>query len=284
MLKILVPAHSEQEVEVLLHHGADEFSCALTPNWSSRRPQGGNLVDWHELGRMVERCQAASAPLFLTLDGQGYTPSELDQLVRLAHRALELGVDALIVADVALMLELKGLPLHLSSQASCLNGGAAEFYARLGVRRIALGRQITLDEIEGLVRAHPRLEFEALAVDDDRGSTRPSSYERWEKDGREPGHDQALKQHCQHYREQLLGAPGLCGLCALWRLHAASLAAIRIAGREAGILDELQLVRALLEPIRAGESEDESRARALNLRPCQSGMCYYSESRPRVPR
>jgi putative protease len=82
-----------------------------------------------------------------------------------------MGVDALIVSDLNLLVELSrlnlGLRIHLSSLGGCFNSFAVPFYKSLGVKRIILPRQLTLPEIKSIVTTHrDDMEFEVFAVND----------------------------------------------------------------------------------------------------------------------
>ena len=69
-------------------------------------------------------------------------PSYLKQLE-------ELKVDALIASDLGVIAAIKEhseLEIHLSTQASCLNISAARFWKEQGVKRIVLGREVSISE------------------------------------------------------------------------------------------------------------------------------------------
>ncbi|MGE0487683.1 MAG: peptidase U32 family protein [Vulcanimicrobiota bacterium] len=327
-MKILAPARSAMEVEMLVHHGAEELYCGLTPpewherfgglTWLNRRsPLGGNLQSYEELGEMVRR---ARIPVFLTLNGQGFTPEQLDFQIEIARRAQQLGVAAFIVADLALLLRLRqqlpDMPLHLSSLASCFNRASIDFFTHLGVERVVLPRQVTLDEIEALRKACPKVEIEVFILNDgcfyDEGvcatthSLKPFCMTPWQETWERRGQpldaaDAARVATHQKELQKVLwannncgcspspkGLPqGPCGLCALPRLAAMGVDSLKIVGREASGLRKLaslQLVRAVVERVRAGQSEDEVQQFAVQVREtpdlCASGrMCYYREVR-----
>lgn len=74
------------------------------------------------------------------------------------------GVDAIIVSAPAIMklaIENTKLEVHASTQASILNSQAIKFYERLGVKRIVLGRECTLEEI-ALIRKKTKLDLEVF--------------------------------------------------------------------------------------------------------------------------
>lgn len=162
-MKILAPLNSPAETEMLLANGAEELYCGLVPEewvarysgaiWLNRRsPAGGNLRSFSDLARTVGQAHGCSVPVFVTLNAQSYTASQLPLVLDLARRYVEeAGVDGLIVSDPALILELakQDLPcaLHLSSIAASSNVAAVRFFQSLGVRRVILPRSLTLKEI-----------------------------------------------------------------------------------------------------------------------------------------
>lgn len=86
---------------------------------------------------------------------------ELSDAVALGAHALELGADALIVADAGLACALRaaipGVEIHLSTQAGVHSEGAVRLAAdELGVERVTTARELTVDEIAALcARACP---------------------------------------------------------------------------------------------------------------------------------
>ena len=80
---------------------------------------------------------------------------ELADAVALGVHALELGADALIVADAGLVCALRaaipGVEIHLSTQAGVHSEGAVRLAAdELGVERVTTARELTVDEIASL--------------------------------------------------------------------------------------------------------------------------------------
>ena len=182
-MKIATPVSSVQEVEMLLHYGADELYCGLnTQKWAAslgprcwmnrRSPSAANLTSETDLKTVVTMAHANDVPVHVTLNAPFYPGESLDYVVGLAESlAGDPGVDSLIVSDVNLLIRLsqKKLPvrLHLSSLGSCFNAYTVEFYRKLGVQRIILPRQLKLSEIRDLVtHAGPGMEFEVFALND----------------------------------------------------------------------------------------------------------------------
>ena len=99
---------------MLLANGAEELYCGLVPEewvarysgaiWLNRRsPAGGNLRTFSDLARVVQQAHGRSVPVFVTLNAQTYTASQLPLVLDLARRYVEeASVDGLIVSDPAL--------------------------------------------------------------------------------------------------------------------------------------------------------------------------------------
>ncbi|MBI9103646.1 MAG: U32 family peptidase [Spirochaetales bacterium] len=74
--------------------------------------------------------------------------------------------DAFIISDIGVVPILKGhfpdTPLHLSTQANCVNGSAARMYRDMGFSRVILGRETPLAEIASIKESVPDLEIETF--------------------------------------------------------------------------------------------------------------------------
>jgi len=79
---------------------------------------------------------------------------QLDKVEAVLREARDAGVDAVVLWDMAVLSMARelGLTVHLSTQASVSNVAALEFYANLGVRRVVLARECTLEDISTISR------------------------------------------------------------------------------------------------------------------------------------
>ncbi len=92
---------------------------------------------------------------------------DLDALPDLANAYQAMGVDGAIVADLGVLSVCKKaaprLPLHISTQANCVNYQTARMYHDLGASRVVLARELSLEEIAGIRAKTPAgLELEAF--------------------------------------------------------------------------------------------------------------------------
>ena len=74
--------------------------------------------------------------------------------------------DALIMADPGLIMMVRErwpeVPIHLSVQANTVNWAAVKFWQQLGVERIILSRELSLDEIDEIRQQCPEIELEVF--------------------------------------------------------------------------------------------------------------------------
>jgi len=79
---------------------------------------------------------------------------------------IAMGPDALIMADPGLIMLVREnwpeMPVHLSVQANTMNYAAVKFWQSVGIRRIILSRELSLDEIAEIRQECPDMELETF--------------------------------------------------------------------------------------------------------------------------
>jgi putative protease len=79
---------------------------------------------------------------------------------------IDLQPDALIMADPGLIMLVRerwpDMPVHLSVQANTVNYAAVKFWQSLGLSRVILSRELSLDEIEDIRQRCPDMELEVF--------------------------------------------------------------------------------------------------------------------------
>ena len=150
MMELLSPAGGMEQLRAALHFGADAVYGGVKR--FGLRANAGNF-DWDELQEALALVHGAGKKFYLTLNILPYD-DEMEELVKTAARACELGVDAAIVSDVGAFLTLRrevpALPLHVSTQANVMNSATARFFADAGAERIVLSRELSLKRIADL--------------------------------------------------------------------------------------------------------------------------------------
>ena len=314
-MKVTAPISRIDEIPALAAAGADELYCGVVPKeWIARFNTGavnrryfGNLGDLAELRQAVELAQRSATRLFMVLNAQSYGGGYQDALVELAGRFRDFGGDAVIVADIALIAELRerlpDLAIHVSSVAGCRNSAGIGLYRELGVKRVILPRDVTLDEVGAMAQAADGVEIEAFVLNDGcvfeegtchsihlpakQGGPICVDNRAFVYRGGRGGQISArtarkLRDNDADYQRWLWyrfgcgfsttaeGHPfGPCGLCAISRLQAMGVASIKIAGREGASerkLKSVEMVRAVVDRVHAGSPHREVSAFAVGIR------------------
>ena len=162
--ELLSPAGGFEQLRAAIRFGADAVYLA-GPRWGMRAR--ANNFDDDELSRAVTYAHERGVAVHVTLNTLMYD-NDIDELPSYLRLLDELGVDAVIVADMgALLLAREHAPhvsVHVSTQASVTNAATALAYADLGASRIVLARELTLEQIAELHRrVGERVELEAFA-------------------------------------------------------------------------------------------------------------------------
>ncbi len=163
MPELLAPAGGMPQLKAALRFGADAVYGALPA--FGLRAFAGNFT-WEELTEALALVHGQGKKFYLTLNILPYQ-DEMDDFLRAALRAWEMGVDGALVSDLGAFLMLRReapkLKLHISTQANTLNAETARFYFEHGAQRIVLARELSLARIAALRKALPEaLELEAF--------------------------------------------------------------------------------------------------------------------------
>lgn len=106
--------------------------------------------DTEELTRAVKYCHLHGVKLYVTVNTLVYD-KEMAEVVNFARTLYEIGVDALIIADVGAIAEIRRavprLELHASTQMSVHNTLGADAAYELGASRVVLARELSYNDI-----------------------------------------------------------------------------------------------------------------------------------------
>ncbi|MBN2924244.1 MAG: U32 family peptidase [Bifidobacterium sp.] len=149
--ELLAPAGGLDQMLAAIAAGADAIYAGLG-GFNARVSAHGFTDD--EFARGCAVAHAHGVRVYVTLNVFVFD-DELSDAVALGAHALELGADALIVADAGLACALRaaipGVEVHLSTQAGVHSEGAVRLAAdELGVERVTTARELTVDEIAAL--------------------------------------------------------------------------------------------------------------------------------------
>ena len=162
-MELLAPAGDMERLEMAVAYGADAVYLAGTT--FGMRSFAGNFTP-EELKTAVTLCHSKGVRVHVTCNTMPRN-NEVEQLPQWLEYLEELGVDAVILADVGtLALATRHAPhvqRHISTQASVVNYQSARAWHDLGAQRVILARELSLEEIAQIRAKTPEdLELEAF--------------------------------------------------------------------------------------------------------------------------
>ena len=160
--ELLAPAGSLDAVRAALANGAD--AVYLGAERFNARDEGAQLT----LDEVAEACRLAherGRRIYLTLNILT-KPAELADSLMFLGEAIDRGVDAAIVQDVGLVRLIQrvypAFEIHGSTQMTVHDDSGARVMAELGIDRVVLARENTLDDIRAIHAAVPELGLESF--------------------------------------------------------------------------------------------------------------------------
>lgn len=161
--ELLAPAGDRERLEAAVQFGAD--AVYLGGKMFGMRASPANF-DPEQLAEAVAFCHEKGVRVYLTCNTLP-TNEEVDGLPEFLRMARSAGVDALIVADIGVLMEAKRvvpeLEIHISTQAGVVNWLTARELHAMGAARVVLARELSLEDIAGIRdKAPPELAIEAF--------------------------------------------------------------------------------------------------------------------------
>lgn len=142
-IELLAPARDADTGIEAVRHGAD--AVYIGPSGFGARAAAGNPTE--EIARLCDYAHRYDARVYATVNTIIYD-NELREVERLIAGLYRVGVDALIVQDMALLrLDLPPIDLHASTQCDIRTPERARWLAGCGFSQLVLPREMTLDEM-----------------------------------------------------------------------------------------------------------------------------------------
>ncbi|MBE0416948.1 MAG: U32 family peptidase [Coriobacteriia bacterium] len=153
--ELLAPAGGPESLRAAVNNGADAVYLGVD-RLNARRGAENFTLD--SLRKATRFAHLRGVKVYLTANVV-IRPSEMGEALSLVDEAWASGVDAIIVQDLglarAVALELPEVRLHASTQINAHNTATISELDRLGFSRVTLARELSLPEIEEIVREAP---------------------------------------------------------------------------------------------------------------------------------
>jgi len=249
-MELLAPAGDKQKLIMAINYGADAVYLASTR--FGLRTFAGNF-DLEELKDAVEYAHTHKVKVYVTVNIIPHE-SDLKDLPRYITYLEEIGADAVICADLGVISLVRriapNLAVHVSTQANITNSESAMVYVKMGVKRLILAREMTLNEIKELRSKIPQdIELEAFAHgamcisysgrcllsnfftgrDANRGACVQAC--RWNYEIKEINKEQFYPIEEDTHGTYILNSKDMCMIDHLDKLRDAGISSIKIEGR-----------------------------------------------------
>jgi putative protease len=161
--ELLAPAGSLLMARTALDFGATAI-YAGQPRYSLR-VRNNDFGTLENLGAGIALTHARGGRFYLVSNILPHNAKLKTYLEDMAP-VMDLKPDALIMADPGLMLMIRerwpDMPIHLSVQANTVNHAAVKFWRSVGVSRVILSRELSLDEVAEIRQECPDTELEVF--------------------------------------------------------------------------------------------------------------------------
>lgn len=162
-LEVLAPAGDEERLHAALNYGADAVYLGRKQFGMRSSPMN---FDFEQLVAAVESAHSKGVKVYLTCNTLPRN-SEIPAFEQFVREAVDAKVDALIVADIGLLMLIKkyapDMEIHISTQTGIVNYATARELHNMGAKRVVLARELTFDEIAEIrAKTSPDLDIEAF--------------------------------------------------------------------------------------------------------------------------
>jgi len=161
-VELLSPAGTLKNMRYAFAYGADAV-YAGQPRYSLRVRNNDFLED--NLAKGINEAHSLGKKFFLATNVIPHN-TKVKTFIADMEPIVAMKPDALIMADPGLIMMSRErwpeMPIHLSVQANTVNFATVKFWQSMGVERIILSRELSLDEIEEIRQRCPDIELEVF--------------------------------------------------------------------------------------------------------------------------
>jgi len=149
-IELLAPAKDLFKAKIAVMYGADAVYIG-GKNFSLRSRASNFSLE--EIKEIVNFAHNRGVKVYVTVNII-FHDSDFNGIKEYLISLEKIGVDAVIITSIAVLLIGKrvapNMEYHISTQNSIINSDAVNYYKSLGADRIVLGRECSMEEIEGI--------------------------------------------------------------------------------------------------------------------------------------
>jgi putative protease len=160
--ELLSPAGTLRNMRYAYAYGADAIYAGM-PRYSLRVRNNDFLEDNLRTG--IAEAHAQGKQFFVATNAMPHG-AKLKTFLDDIEPVIDMGPDALIMADPGLIMLVRqhwsDMPIHLSVQANTVNSAGVKFWQSMGLTRVILSRELSLDEVAAIRDDCPDMELEVF--------------------------------------------------------------------------------------------------------------------------
>lgn len=161
--ELLSPAGTLKNLRYAFAYGADAV-YAGQPRYSLRVRQN-DFNKLNNLAQGIEEAHALGKKFFVACNILPHN-AKLKTFIADIAPIIEMRPDALIMADPGLIMMVRErwpeMDIHLSVQANAMNYASVKFWQQIGITRIILSRELSLEEVAEIRQECPDIELEVF--------------------------------------------------------------------------------------------------------------------------
>jgi U32 family peptidase len=160
--ELLAPAGDLDRMRTAFDYGADAV-YAGQPRYSLRVRENDFSMANLEIG--ISEAHARGKKFFVASNISPHN-AKVKTYMRDMEPVIAMQPDALIMSDPGLIMMVREkwpeMPVHLSVQANAVNYASVKFWQKMGLTRVILSRELSIDEIKEIRQECPEMELEVF--------------------------------------------------------------------------------------------------------------------------
>ena len=160
-IELLSPVGDERGLKAAINGGADAVYFGAK-SFNAREHAAENFDD-KTIENAIKFAKLRNVKTYITVNTLVYN-DEIDKVISLIKNLNDMGVDAIIVQDLGVIDIVRNnlnIPMHASTQMSCNNSYAVKLLEKLGIERVVLARETSIENIKK-IRKNANIELETF--------------------------------------------------------------------------------------------------------------------------
>ena len=160
-IELLSPVGDERGLKAAINSGADAVYFGAK-SFNAREHAAENFDD-KAIENAIKFAKLRNVKTYITVNTLVYN-DEIDKAISLIKNLNDMGADAIIVQDLGIIDIVRNnlnIPMHASTQMSCNNSYAVKMLEKLGIERVVLARETSVENIKE-IRKNTNIELETF--------------------------------------------------------------------------------------------------------------------------